>query len=140
MRRYVPAATGLQRALNGAAVAARSAIRLKARRRNGSNSPRGPLTVSFVSSVRPNAAAANVTPPQGLRRRTRARYRLYSSTPDGLRRGAVFHQPYPLCRAEVTAWDEQLLTLNGFVPAGRPPDHVVMSPGVDVTVFPLERV
>ena len=68
------------------------------------------------------------------------RYRLYSSAPDGLRRGAVFHQPYPLCRAGVTAWDEYLMTLNGFPPTGRPPDHLVMSRGVDVTVFPLERV
>ena len=68
------------------------------------------------------------------------RYRLYSRAPDGLRRGAVFHPPYPLCRAELSAWDEQLLTLNGFSPTGRPPDHVLMSRGVDVTIFPLERV
>ena len=66
------------------------------------------------------------------------RYRLYSSAPDGLRRGAVFHPPYPLCRAEVTAWDEHLLMLNGFSPTGRPPDHIIMSHGVDVSVFPLE--
>ena len=68
------------------------------------------------------------------------RYRLYSSAPDGLRRGAVFHEPYPLCRAEVTAWDENLLPLDGFTPTGRPPDHVIISRGVDVTIFPLERV
>lgn len=68
------------------------------------------------------------------------RYRLYSSAPDGLRRGAVFHEPYPLCRAEVTAWDENLLPLNGFAPTGRAPDHVIMSRGVDVTIFPLERL
>lgn len=68
------------------------------------------------------------------------RYRLYSSAPDGLRRGAVFHPPYPLCRAELTAWDEQLLALDGFAPTGRPPDHVILSRGVDVNVFPLERV
>ncbi len=68
------------------------------------------------------------------------RYRLYSSAPDGLRRGSVFHQPYPLCRAEVAAWDEHLLTLDGFIPTGRPPDHIIMSRGVDVTIFPLEVV
>ena len=68
------------------------------------------------------------------------RYRLYSSAPDGLQRGAVFHQPYPLCRADVTAWDENLLPLDGFAPTGRPPDHVIMSRGVDVTIFPLESV
>jgi uncharacterized protein YqjF (DUF2071 family) len=68
------------------------------------------------------------------------RYRLYSSAPDGLRRGAVFHEPYRLCRADLSEWDENLLPLNGFAPTGRPPDHVLMSRGVDVTIFPLERV
>ena len=68
------------------------------------------------------------------------RYRLYSSAQDGLRRGAVFHEPYPLCRAEVTAWDENLLALDGFTTTERAPDHVIMSRGVDVTIFPLERV
>ncbi len=68
------------------------------------------------------------------------RYRLYSSAPDGLRRGAVFHEPYPLCCAELAAWDENLLPLDDFAPTGRPPDHVIMSRGVDVTIFLLERV
>jgi hypothetical protein len=40
----------------------------------------------------------------------------------------------------VTAWDEQLLALDGFTPTGRPPDHIILSRGVDVTVFPLELV
>jgi len=57
-----------------------------------------------------------------------------------IRRGAVFHEPYLLCRAEVTAWDENLLPFDGFTPTGRPPDHVIMPRGVDVTIFPLERV
>jgi uncharacterized protein YqjF (DUF2071 family) len=68
------------------------------------------------------------------------RYRLYSLAPSGLRRGAVFHQPYPLCQAEVSVWDEQVLSLDGFDATRRPPDHSIMSPGVDVTIFPLERV
>ena len=68
------------------------------------------------------------------------RYRLFAATGGCLWRGAVHHQPYPLRRAEVTAWDEHLLTLNGFTPTSRRPDHIIMSPGVDVTVFPLERV
>ena len=49
------------------------------------------------------------------------RYRLYSRAPDSLRRGAIFHPPYPLGRAEVTAWDEQLMVLNGFAPPGATP-------------------
>jgi uncharacterized protein YqjF (DUF2071 family) len=68
------------------------------------------------------------------------RYRLYSSAPDGLRRGAVFHAPYNLCHADLAVCDENLQPLNGFAPTGRPPDHVLMSRGVDVTIFPLERV
>jgi len=38
------------------------------------------------------------------------------------------------------AWDEYLLALNGFAPTGRPPDHVILSRGVEVTIFSLERV
>lgn len=68
------------------------------------------------------------------------RYRLYSSAPDGLRRGAVYHEPYPLRRADVTLWDENLLLLNGFALTKRPPDHMVISRGVDVSIFPLERL
>jgi len=68
------------------------------------------------------------------------RYRLYSSAPDGLLRGAVWHKPYPLSRAGVTAWDEQLLALNGFAPTGRPPDHTLLSRGVDVAIFAIGRV
>ena len=68
------------------------------------------------------------------------RYRLYANANGRLRRGAVFHQPYPLCEAEVTAWDENLFALDGFTPTGRTPDHLIMSRGVDVTIFPLEQV
>jgi len=67
------------------------------------------------------------------------RYRLYASTNGRLKRGAVSHQPYPLCSARVTAWDEHLLALNDLTPTRRPPDHIIMSRGVDVTIFPLER-
>lgn len=66
------------------------------------------------------------------------RYRLYAAARNRLQRGAVHHQPYPLCQAEVTRWDEQLLELNGFQPTGRPPDHQVLSHGVNVTIFPLQ--
>ncbi len=68
------------------------------------------------------------------------RYRLYAAAGDRLWRGAVHHEPYPLRRADVSVWDEHLLTLNGFLPANRCADHVIMSHGVNVTVFPLQRV
>ena len=66
------------------------------------------------------------------------RYRLYADSGGRLRRGAVHHEPYSLCHAEVTKWDEGLLALNGFPPTRRPPDHIAMSHGVDVSVFPLQ--
>ena len=68
------------------------------------------------------------------------RYRLYSAISGCLWRGAVFHQPYPLCRVEVTAWDDHLLSINHFTPTGRHPEHILMSRGVDVSIFPLECV
>ena len=66
------------------------------------------------------------------------RYRLYADSGGRLRRGAVYHRPYFRCRADVTVWDERLLALNDFSSTGRPPDHISMSHGVDVTVFPLQ--
>ncbi len=86
------------------------------------------------------AAALPQSAPDSLEFFLTERYRLYSLAPDGLRRGAVFHQPYPLTRATLGGWDEHLLTLNGFTPTGRSPDHIAHSSGVDVTIFPLERV
>jgi hypothetical protein len=68
------------------------------------------------------------------------RYRLYAAGGGRLWRGAVSHQPYPLCAARVTTWNDHLLSLNGFVSTGRAPDHVALSRGVDVEVFAVERV
>lgn len=68
------------------------------------------------------------------------RYRLYAGSGRSLWRGAVFHEPYPLREVNVGYWDELLLAINGFEPTGRPPDHALTSPGVDVTIFPPERV
>ncbi len=65
------------------------------------------------------------------------RYRLFAFAHGRLRSGAVFHQPYPLCEASVTAWDDRLFALDGFASPGRAPDHLIMSRGVDVTIFPL---
>ena len=63
------------------------------------------------------------------------RYHLYASAGGAVWRGTVLHNPYPLRRAEVTAWGEQFLTLNGFTSPGRLPDHSIMSPGVDLAIF-----
>ena len=114
-----------------------------------SRTPTGAIRYESVRTGRPDQGcffeyapgdALPESPPESLESFLVERYRLYSRAPNALRRGAVFHQPYPLCRAKVTAWDERLLTLNGFSPTGRPPDLIIMSRGVDVTVFPLEAV
>ena len=68
------------------------------------------------------------------------RYWLYVADGKRLLRGAVVHKPYPLTRAEVPVWNDHLLALNGFMSTGRPPDHILMSRGVEVSVYPLERV
>jgi uncharacterized protein YqjF (DUF2071 family) len=68
------------------------------------------------------------------------RYRLFACSGGRLWRGAVFHQPYPIRQAQVPTWSEHLLELNHFAPTGRPPDHILMSGGVDVSVFSIKQV
>ena len=53
--------------------------------------------------------------------------------------GRVHHQPYPLMNVEVTEWDDAALELDGLMRAGREADHAVMSPGVAVEVFGLQK-
>ena len=67
------------------------------------------------------------------------RYRLFCVRDDRLLVGAVHHRPYPLVEPEVKKWNEQLLPANGFEAVGRAPDHRLMSPGVEVEVFGLEK-
>jgi len=67
------------------------------------------------------------------------RYILFSLSPRGLMRGKVWHKPYGLCQPKLNAWDANLCQLNGFAQPMRSPDHVLMSPRVDVQVFSLER-
>jgi hypothetical protein len=65
------------------------------------------------------------------------RYILFSYFPkqEKLMMGRVHHQPYPLLDAEVPEWDDKLFELNGLKPPGRQPDHIILSPGVDVDIF-----
>jgi hypothetical protein len=65
------------------------------------------------------------------------RYLLFTQTPRGLRTGRVHHVPYPLADVELDAWDADLFRLNGYLVPTRPPDHVIGSAGVAVTVYPL---
>ena len=64
------------------------------------------------------------------------RYILYANTGAGLSIGRVHHTPYPLQRAEVTAWDESLLSAAGIArTCAAPLAHY--AEGVDVEVFAL---
>lgn len=66
------------------------------------------------------------------------RYRLFSRHPKGhLRTAKVHHPPYPLAPADLSAHDSRVIELAGFDAPGRPPDHVLYSPRVDVTVFEI---
>ena len=53
--------------------------------------------------------------------------------------GRVAHTPYQVAGAEVPVWDDGMMRLAGFDPAGRPPDHRCAAAAVDVDVFPLRR-
>ncbi len=70
------------------------------------------------------------------------RYVLFalSHKPVQLWLGKVHHKPYFLRQAEITEWDDCLFEVNGLKRPNRPPDHVVISPGVDVEVFRAEKV
>jgi uncharacterized protein len=53
--------------------------------------------------------------------------------------GRVHHQPYPLMNVEVTEWDDAAFELDGLMRPGCEADHAVMSPGVTVEVFGLQK-
>lgn len=69
------------------------------------------------------------------------RYILFAQGRDGsLFLGRVHHSPYPLREVRVQIRSEGASALAGFEVSGRPPDHEIMSRGVDVDVFAIERV
>lgn len=65
------------------------------------------------------------------------RYILFAETRSGLACGQVYHTPYPIQPASVTQWDGALLGQAGFPLPQRPPDHMLMSPGVNVKIYAL---
>jgi uncharacterized protein len=54
--------------------------------------------------------------------------------------GKVHHTPYGITNAEVPEWSDSVFELDGFERPARAPDHILMSPGVDVEVFAIERI
>jgi|RhiMetdeSRZDD1v2_1073273.scaffolds.fasta_scaffold530912_2 uncharacterized protein YqjF (DUF2071 family) len=69
------------------------------------------------------------------------RYVLFAGSANHARpwSGRVHHQPYPLLDVEVSEWDDAVFELDGLMRPGRAADHVVMSPGVTVEVFGLQK-
>lgn len=66
------------------------------------------------------------------------RYVLFARHRRGqLLHGRVWHAPYRLQAAAVARAETGLFGANGLAAPRRPPDHAVVSPGVDVSVYPL---
>lgn len=83
------------------------------------------------------AAESQAAEPGSLAFFLAERYLLFSQTPRGIRCGQVHHTPYPLAEVKLEAWDVNPLVHAGFTDPQRPPDHMIGSSGVDVTVYPL---
>lgn len=65
------------------------------------------------------------------------RYRLFSEKDGQLYTSQVWHHPYKFSGGKCLSWSSELLKLAGFNVGSRNPDHLVMSPGVDVLIYPL---
>jgi uncharacterized protein len=70
------------------------------------------------------------------------RYLLFSSfeMSGSLGQGRVWHRPYALSPVEHRGDPGPAFRAERFAPPGRPPDHAVGSPGVDVWIHPLKRL
>lgn len=62
----------------------------------------------------------------------------YSQSQNKLSNVQVHHSPYPLAPADLYSFDTNLITLDSFSKIIRPPDHIIMSPGVDVKIYNIE--
>lgn len=98
-----------------------------------------PLPAHCAVTYRP-VGSPQAAEPGTLEHFLAERYLLYTAVGDGsLRRGQVYHTPYPLQRAEVDTLDESLLAASGIVrPDAAPLAHYAA--GVSVEIFPLQRV
>ena len=80
-------------------------------------------------------ASARVAAPGSLEEFLVERYSLYAKRRGPLVRVRVLHRPYPLESARVTHLNESLTRAAGIELAGRAPDSVLYSGGVDVEIF-----
>ncbi len=70
------------------------------------------------------------------------RYLLFawSEKQQQLYRGQVYHTPYPACDVDLIEYNDNLFEINGLAKPGVPPIHAIMSPGVDVEIFSLQKL
>jgi uncharacterized protein YqjF (DUF2071 family) len=68
------------------------------------------------------------------------RYILFAYSSNKLYSGRVWHEPYQLAEVEVSALDENVLCLDGLSRSSSAPHHRIMSPGVEVDIFRLEKL
>jgi len=68
------------------------------------------------------------------------RYLLFVERGGKVYSGQVHHVPYPAFAATVLEVQDELIAAAGFPAVTTPPAFAHFSPGVDVEVFPLERV
>lgn len=88
----------------------------------------------------PAGAIRNTDDPESFEFYLVERYVLFAERNGRLYSGRVFHSPYPIRDAIVHAWDDHALQLDGFPGMGCRPEHMLMSPGVDVDVFSLKAI
>jgi len=70
------------------------------------------------------------------------RYRLFAYNPKTrhLLTGKVHHEPYPIQTVDLSDYTTRLFELNGLVAPTGAPVSTLASAGVDVRIFPMERV
>jgi uncharacterized protein YqjF (DUF2071 family) len=68
------------------------------------------------------------------------RYRLFTEKNGRLITGRIAHDPYRIGLPALSGYSTHMYRLNGFEPPSTHPDHILYSPGVDVSLFALERV
>jgi hypothetical protein len=89
--------------------------------------------------VRANIGAHLPTPqPGSLEFFLVERYLLYASNGSGLFDGRVHHSPYSLRSAQILSSEQCLVEAAGL--PSRPWEHVCFSAGVDVEVFPIQKI
>jgi len=70
------------------------------------------------------------------------RYRLFAfdRSKGRIYSGKVHHEPYAIQSAELERFGTALFGINGLAAPEGPPASVLASPGVDVRIFPLQRI